>query len=134
MLYIIINIIKNTDVPSSMLYFSDHGEEVFDDLRQKKMGRNEFDPTLAMYTVPFIIYGNEKWNKTFDLKELKKFTNRIYSSANLLHTYCDLAGITFDEFESQKSIINKDYNISQPILIGDPLKKSSLRDLLVHPL
>lgn len=129
----IINIIENNNNPSSMLYFSDHGEEVFDDLKQKKMGRNEQDPTLAMYTVPFIIYGNKEWKQLFNLEELKKFTHRVYSTSNLLHTFCDLAGISFDEFEPQKSIINEDYKIL-PILIGDPLKKGSLRNLLENPL
>lgn len=129
----IINIIENNNNPSSMLYFSDHGEEVFDDLKQKKMGRNEQDPTSAMYTVPFIIYGNKEWKQLFNLEELKKFTHRVYSTSNLLHTFCDLAGISFDEFEPQKSIINEDYKIL-PILIGDPLKKGSLRNLLENPL
>lgn len=129
----IINIIENNNNPSSMLYFSDHGEEVFDDLKQKKMGRNEQDPTSAMYTVPFIIYGNKEWKQLFNLEKLKKFTHRVYSTSNLLHTFCDLAGISFDEFEPQKSIINEDYKIL-PILIGDPLKKGSLRNLLENPL
>lgn len=129
----IIDIIQNDKNPSSMLYFSDHGEEVFDNLKQKKMGRNEQEPTSAMYTVPFIIYGNKKWNQLFNLEKLNKFTHRIYSTSNLLHTYCDLAGISFDEFEPQKSIINENYKIL-PILIGDPIKKGSLRNLLEKPL
>lgn len=129
----IIDIIHQHKNPSAMLYLSDHGEEVFDDISQNKMGRNEADPTLAMYSIPFIIYGNPQWKISHDMNALKKYTNRIYSSSNLLYTYCDLAGITFDEFDQRKSILNKEYQVL-PVLIGDPMKKNALRDLTLNPL
>jgi heptose-I-phosphate ethanolaminephosphotransferase len=134
--YVVSEIIKSTKVtntPLSLLYFSDHGEEVFDNNNIKKMGRNEDAPTKAMYTVPFIIYANKEWKQNYNFEKLKDYKNRFYSSSNLLYTYCDLAHIRFDEFDGTKSIINDSY-IEYPILIGNPEKKGKLRNILDKPL
>lgn len=125
--------VKNQDRAASLLYFSDHGEEVYDDASRLKMGRNEADPTLSMYTVPFIVYGNESWKKMHTFDAMNIYTHRLYSSANLLYSYCDLAGIGFDGFEKEKSIFNESYE-TLPVLIGDPMKKAMLRDLREKPL
>lgn len=38
-----------------LLYFSDHGEDVYETPPHNVLGRNEGAPTRAMYTVPFIL-------------------------------------------------------------------------------
>ena len=43
-----------------MVYFSDHGEDVFDSARHNILGRNEGRPTVPMYAVPFFIWGIRK--------------------------------------------------------------------------
>lgn len=129
----LINEVKKQKRATSLLYFSDHGEEVYDDINKIKMGRNEAEPTLAMYTVPFIVYGNASWKALHSYEHMNIYTHRLYSSSNLLYSYCDLAGIRFDGFEEEKSIFNTAYE-TQPIFIGDPMKKATLRDLREKPL
>ena len=47
---------KATDPNGFMLYFSDHGEEVYDTPPHNIQGRNEAQPTRHMYTIPFIVW------------------------------------------------------------------------------
>ena len=128
----LIKLVSKESSKASLLYLSDHGEEVFDDKNIKKLGRNEMAPTKAMYTVPFIIYGNEKWKDSVDFNKLSTYKNRMYTSANLIYTYSDLAGINFDEMDKTKSIINDEF-LETPVIIGDPYKNNKLRDLLKKP-
>ncbi len=120
---------KNSKDSTALLYLSDHGEEVFDNKNVKKLGRNEDAPTLSMYSIPFIIYQNSVFKeKIKDFKSLKKYTNREYSSSDLIYTFTDLAGLNFKEFDSSRSVINEKFS-EKPVLIGDPSNKNKLRDI-----
>lgn len=60
--HIIASLIKDykaTDPNGFLLYFSDHGEEVYDTPPHKTQGRNEDNPTRHMYTVPFLLWTSE---------------------------------------------------------------------------
>ena len=123
---------KKTDSVNALLYFSDHGHEVYDDLTKKEMLRSENAPTCAMYSVPFIIYGNKKWLNNRNIKELNTYTNRLYSSSDLFYTFLDITNLKFDSFQSGRSIINSKYE-KNPVYIGNPYGKKKLRDLRKKP-
>lgn len=125
----IIEDVKSNKDSTALLYLSDHGEEVFDNKNVKKLGRNEDAPTLSMYSIPFIIYQNSVFKeKIKDFKSLKKYTNREYSSSDLIYTFTDLAGLNFKEFDSSRSVINEEF-LEKPVLIGNPSNKNKLRDI-----
>jgi len=120
----IIEDVKSNKDSTALLYLSDHGEEVFDNKNVKKLGRNEDAPTLSMYSIPFIIYQNSVFKeKVKDFKSLKKYTNREYSSSDLIYTFTDLAGLNFKEFDSSRSVINEKF-LEKPVLIGNPSNKN----------
>ena len=117
---------KATDPNGFMLYFSDHGEEVYDTAPHKTQGRNESDPTRRMYTVPFILWTSPAWQQ----KHPRDFTgdvNRKYSSSELIHTWSDLAGLTYDGYEPTRSITSPQF-VETTRWIGNPYKKNALRD------
>lgn len=125
----IIEDVKSNKDSTALLYLSDHGEEVFDNKNVKKLGRNEDAPTLSMYSIPFIIYQNSVFKeKIKDFKSLKKYTNREYSSSDLIYTFTDLAGLNFKEFDPSRSVINEEF-LEKPVLIGNPSNKNKLRDI-----
>lgn len=125
----IIEDVKSNKDSTALLYLSDHGEEVFDNKNVKKLGRNEDAPTLSMYSIPFIIYQNSVFKeKIKDFKSLKKYTNREYSSSDLIYTFTDLAGLNFKEFDSSRSVINEKFS-EKPVLIGNPSNKNKLRNI-----
>ena len=124
----IINRLRPIKTTSMLLYFSDHGEEVYDYPNKLFAGRNEDAPSSAMYTVPFILWGNQSWQAENSLKVLNSYQHRAYSASDLIHTWADLTGLSFKRFDASKSIVNKAFKV-HPILIGDPRRPDKLRDL-----
>jgi heptose-I-phosphate ethanolaminephosphotransferase len=52
--------------------------------------------------------------------------NRPYSTAHFIHTWADLAGLSFTEFNPQKSLVNPAFN-PLPLLVGQPQKPKELK-------
>jgi heptose-I-phosphate ethanolaminephosphotransferase len=72
-----------------LLYFSDHGEEVFDAAPHQTLGRNEGAPTRNMYAVPFMLWMSPDWQKTHP-HDFDAIAQRKYSNAHFIHTWSDL--------------------------------------------
>lgn len=117
---------KATDPNGFMLYFSDHGEEVYDTAPHKTQGRNESDPTRRMYTVPFILWTSPAWQQAHP-RSFAGDVNRKYSSSELIHTWSDLAGLTYDGYDATRSITSPQF-VETTRWIGNPYKKNALRD------
>ncbi|AWA39583.1 hypothetical protein DBV33_13660 [Pseudomonas fluorescens] len=104
-----------------LLYLSDHGEDVFDSVGHGTLGRNENKPTAPMYTIPFMAWASPKWRETHNWN----FTgdlSRPYSSSHLIHTWADLAGLSFDELDRSKSLVSDSFK-PRPLLIGNPYER-----------
>ncbi|MDF7669668.1 phosphoethanolamine transferase CptA [Orbaceae bacterium ESL0721] len=122
---------KNSHDNGFMLYFSDHGEDVYETPPHNILGRNEKAPTKTMYTVPFILWQSPEWLKAHPdnhaLYQDKSYSERKYSTQDLIHTWSDLAGLSYDLYDPTKSIINQNYQ-ERTRWIGDPYDKSGLID------
>lgn len=127
--FIVSNLIKLFSQSASngfLLYFSDHGEEVYESTTHNILGRNEKGPTIPMYTVPFILWVSPQWRQNHQI-DYQKYVNRKYCTVDLIHTWSDMAGLSYDLYDPTKSIINPLFK-EKPRLIGDPLEKNQLRD------
>lgn len=122
----LINDYKATDPNGFLLYFSDHGEEVYDTPPHKTQGRNEDNPTRHMYTVPFLLWTSEKWQAVHP-RDFSQGVDRKYSSSELIHTWSDLAGLTYDGFDPTRAITNPQFKETTR-WIGNPYKKNALID------
>ncbi|MEO3992425.1 phosphoethanolamine transferase CptA [Pseudocitrobacter cyperus] len=122
----LINEYKATDPNGFLLYFSDHGEEVYDTPPHNIQGRNELAPTRHMYTVPFILWTSEKWQAAHP-RDFSQDVNRKYSSSELIHTWSDLAGLSYDGFDATRSITSPQFT-PMTRWIGNPYKKNGLKD------
>ena len=107
---------------SSLVYFSDHGEEVYDTGNHEFQGRNEAAPTLGMYSIPFLFWvgPDETLNQHF--KDRAIFI-RQHDNADFIYTYLDFLGISFDGFLPHESLINKNF-LEDQIMVGDPYGKN----------
>ena len=115
-----------------LLYLSDHGEAVFDSPDRAMLGRSEGKPTAPMYTVPFIVWTSAQWRAN-NSADLHANLGKPYSSSNLIHTWADLAGLSFSELDPSKSLVS-DAFVERPVLIGNPYQPKSLIDFsLVKP-
>lgn len=133
--FVVSSLIKRfaaTDPNGFLLYLSDHGEAVFDAPKPQVLGRNEAAPTSPMYTIPFMLWNSPKWQAA----QSRSFTAQLarpYSSSNLIHTWADLAGLRFDEFDASKSLVSNEFKV-RPLLIGNPQEPKSLIDFsLIKP-
>lgn len=111
---------------SMLTYFSDHGEEVFDTPGAPFCGRNEYDPTPAMYTVPFLVWTSRQFAANNPVAQWQSYRHRPYSTADFIYSWADAAGLNFTGFEPERSIFNEDF-VASPRWIGDPGRPDLLR-------
>ena len=119
--FVVSSLIKDyakSDPNGFLLYLSDHGEDVFDSEGHKTLGRNESKPTAPMYTIPFMAWASPKWRETHDWNFAADLS-RPYSSSHLIHTWADLAGLSFDELDRSKSLVSDSFT-PRPLMIGNP--------------
>lgn len=122
--FVVSSLIKDyarTDPNGFLLYLSDHGEDVFDSAGHSTLGRNENKPTAPMYTIPFMAWASPKWRATHDWN-LAGDLSRPYSSSHLIHTWADLAGLSFDELDRGKSVVSDSFK-TRPLMIGNPYER-----------
>ena len=122
--FVVSSLIKDyarTDPNGFLLYLSDHGEDVFDSVGRSTLGRNENKPTAPMYTIPFMAWASPKWRAAHDWN-LAGDLSRPYSSSHLIHTWADLAGLSFDELDRSKSLVSDSFK-ARPLMIGNPYER-----------
>lgn len=132
--FVVSSLIKEfqaTDPNGFLLYFSDHGEEVYDTPPHNIQGRNETAPTRAMYTIPFMIWTSPRWAESHP-RDFSSMLDRKYSSSELIHTWSDLAGLSYDKWLPANSLVSPQFK-EQPRLIGDPYGKKSVIDFDTLP-
>ncbi|MDR1646872.1 MAG: phosphoethanolamine transferase CptA [Zoogloeaceae bacterium] len=109
-----------------LLYFADHGEEVFDTPPYQTIGRNEGTPTRPMYEIPFFLWTSSHWQRLFP-RDFSTLTARPYSTEHLIHTFSDLAGLRYDGYRPKASLVHPAFR-PVPRLIGNPEGEQALRD------
>ncbi len=124
----LIKTFKDTDPYGFLVFLSDHGEEVYGDKDHEVIGRNEAAPTKGMYTVPFMVWSSPTWQAEHP-RDLRALANRPYSSAHLIHTLSDLAGLTYDEYIPARSLVSPQYE-NETRWIGNPKVKLQSFDAL----
>ncbi len=110
----IINTVKGTNRSSFVIYFSDHGEDVFD-TNEKLLMHNESIGTKPMFDIPFIVFLSDsfkKFNSTIFINE-----NRPYMTDDLIFSISDLLKINFDQNETARSIFSKSFNENRKRII-----------------
>ncbi|QKJ88786.1 Phosphoethanolamine transferase CptA [Paramixta manurensis] len=125
--FVVSSLIKDyakTNPNGFLLYFSDHGEEVYDTPPHNIQGRNEEAPTRPMYNIPFMIWTSPQWKQAHP-RDFSGMVNRPYSSAELIHTWSDLAGLSYDMYQPQRSLVSPQF-VPMTRWIGNPYKKKAL--------
>ncbi len=107
----LIDSLRARDPYGFLLYFADHGEEVFD-VRDFN-GRNMGNPTVNMYEVPFLLWPSPRWSASRDMQALAATVNRPVSLSSLMHGWCSLASIDYNQCKSQKSLFSQDFVAQQ---------------------
>ena len=112
----IIDMVKNANKNSYVLYFSDHGEEVFKDYEY--FGHHESIGSNAMFEIPFIVWTSDKYNEKSTIN-FDGQLERKYNLEDFIYSFSDLSRIKFDQFQPTKSIFNTDFQFKKRLILKD---------------
>lgn len=98
-----------------LLYFSDHGEEVFK--TREFNGRDMSNPTIDMYDVPFLLWPSPGWAARHDMAALANTVHRPSSLSLLMHGWCTLTSIQLKQCQPENSLFSADF-VAQPRWVG----------------
>ncbi|MDR1370417.1 MAG: sulfatase-like hydrolase/transferase [Dysgonamonadaceae bacterium] len=105
---------KRKDRSSSVLFFSDHAEEVYD--FRDVVGHFIRGTTTCQCEVPFILWCSE--NYLSEKQDLVIDEKRPFSTTNLIHSLSDLAGFEYPDYCPQKSLFHKKFVPQKRIVEG----------------
>ena len=117
--YIISNIIemvKSQNNNAFVLYFSDHGEDVYDSINfachEENLG------TKYMIDIPFILWVSDKYRKNNHEKVafIDSCVYYKYMIDDLIHSIADLANVTFRNYVPERSVFNKKFKYRKRII------------------
>ncbi len=112
--YIVTEIInKFKDKDAIIIFTSDHGEEVYDE--RDYAGHDEINGSRWMIEIPMFIYTSPKFRINHPEKEkaITEAVDRPYMTDDMIHTLLDIMDIETDEYHSNCSIINKNFDVKR---------------------
>lgn len=86
----IIKELKKTSKNSIMLYFSDHGENIYDDDKGRVL-HGGLNPTRYEFEIPMLIWYSDGYNEEV-IKKLKSNSDKKISSSVVFHTLSSIGG------------------------------------------
>lgn len=105
----IIQMLKQADQADNaqyMLYFSDHGEDIFDSTPNRILGHSEL-ANEPMTSVPFILWLSPMLRKLRpDIARRGQSPQTGYNLQDAIHTVIDISSLANDDFNPEKSILN----------------------------
>ncbi|MEJ5362760.1 MAG: sulfatase-like hydrolase/transferase [Spirochaetota bacterium] len=105
-IYSIISIVQSKSLYSWVLYFSDHGEELFE--FRDMFGHNSRNYSKYMCDIPFIVWVSENYKikDTNFFSRLKYFVHRPYSTEYVIYSLSDLSRLEYQDFNPVYSIFS----------------------------
>ena len=99
----IIQKVKKQKKNSYVVYFSDHGDDVFQDTNS--FGHFEGIGSNAMYEIPFILWLSEEYRQK-NKDDFQDKLKRKYTLEDFIYSFSELSRIQFDQYQPEKSIFN----------------------------
>ena len=111
----IMNVFENTN--TILVYFSDHGEEVYDyrDFYERTLLDEDSckDPNIIKYQieVPFIVWASDKWQQQHESEwqTIGQAVDKAFTTDNICHLLFNLAGIKTREYKPQRDLFSPKY-------------------------
>lgn len=115
--FVVSEVIKKvsfTKGKNAVIYFSDHGEELYDD--EAFFGHFQDKPTRSMYEVPFLVYLSKNFEKPIDFEFSP---SRKYMLDNFPHSITHLFGLESTLLNREKSVFSSTFKPRKRIINGD---------------
>lgn len=130
----IIATVESMHIPAAVVYLSDHGEDIFDDERDRFLHASP-TPTAMQLHVPMFIWLSEEYRSEYPDKYSAVVTNagkNVSTSRSAFHTLMSLADVVSSVYDSKAAL--SDYGYAEPnrVFLNDydeavPIKESGLR-------
>jgi heptose-I-phosphate ethanolaminephosphotransferase len=117
--YIIRNIIelaRKTTTKSFVIYFSDHGEDVYE--TKNIAWHTESEGTQDMYDIPFIIWLSEEYKINIS-KNIVFDIHRKYMTDDLIYSISNLSGVSFNEYNRERSLFDKRFKTRKRMIFNN---------------
>lgn len=108
----VIEKVREKKQSSYVLFFSDHGEEVYD--VRPFAGHVEANPTQNMFEIPYVLWRSKEFIKTQDI--FTQHLNTAFVTENLIFSISDLSQIYFEGIDYSKSIFSTTYSTGRRIV------------------
>ncbi|MFO7702074.1 MAG: sulfatase-like hydrolase/transferase [Psychroflexus maritimus] len=95
----------------NMLYFSDHGEEVYQ--TRSFAGHYEENPSPPMFEVPFLFWTSDDYFKNYGLTI---DTKRTFMLNYFFDTYADFSKIKFKQKRKRRSLFSEEFKLNNRLL------------------
>ena len=114
------DMLANTGTCSSMLYLSDHGEDIFDDARERYLHASPI-PTYYQLHIPYIIWFSDNYRETFPDKYQTAVSHQAIpaSTNSVFHTMLDIASVNTSESDSTLALTNNAFTVHDRMYLGD---------------
>jgi len=110
----IIDQVKDKNTSSFVLYFSDHGEEIYETRDAQGHFMSNIYPCQSL--IPFILWQSEIYKESN--LDLVIDTSRPYSIENVIHSLSTLSGLQYENYQSEKSIFSTEYKVPEKRMVG----------------
>ena len=127
----IIHLLKQQQVDASMLYTSDHGEDIFDDGRHLFLHASPV-PSYYQLHVPLLLWTSDSYREEYPGIEKAASMNRqknISSSISFFQTMMELAGIETPYRNDSLSVTSPLYTEKSRVYLNDHNEPHSLDDI-----
>lgn len=101
----IIETVRIQDINSYVLYFSDHGQEVYDEIDFFGQTIDQM-VTKNMYEIPMFLWMSNSYKKN---NSIANNYNKKYMIDDLIHSIADLCNVKSNEIDSTRSIFNNNF-------------------------
>jgi heptose-I-phosphate ethanolaminephosphotransferase len=110
----IIEMVRHTN--SILIYFPDHGEEVYDyrDFYGRQIfSEDKITDNLIKYQleIPFVVWCSDTWREKHpqEYENIKQAIDRVFTTDNICHMLFRLAGIKTKAYNSTSDLLSPDF-------------------------
>lgn len=116
----ITDMLAKTNACVSMLYLSDHGEDIFDDSRARYLHASPI-PTYYQLHIPYIIWFSEAYRAAYPEKYQIAMSHSTLpvSTNSVFHTVLDIAGVCTPVVDSTLAVSNAAFTVRDRMYLGD---------------
>lgn len=131
----VINLLDATNTKAVMIYTSDHGEDIFDDERERFLHASPISTYYQLH-VPMLAWTSEEYDAAYP--EIRRNLSQNYDkyiapTQAIFHTLLDISGIHTAYYDAEQSIASPSYVSPRPMYLNDynegvPLEESGIKE------